>query len=239
MQTYFVKIKTPEGYFILDDGDAHHFINVMRYTSGKIVKIVYDNKKYLASTKVLFPNIVLKPISEIEHDSELKIHIKLLIGSCQNKKMSLIIQKATELGVSEIIPVKSSRSYIVYDQKIDDKKKSRWEKIAKEAAEQSGRIKIPEINNHIPFKKEEINKYLSEHNLLCYEEMAGKNNNLVSIPKGLKTISIFIGPEGGFEQKEVILLEELGFKKCGLGQRILRVETAVFFIMSLISYMYN
>ena len=153
--------------------------------------------------------------------------------------MELIIQKSVELGADEITPVEMKRSVVKIDEKSKQKKIERWQKISEVAAKQSGRDKVPEINNISNIKNicNLIDKY--DIVLLAYENE--KENTLKSELIKLKNkndlkIGVIIGPEGGLEEQEVDLLEKAGAKVVTLGNRILRTETVALVVTGIIMY---
>ena len=153
--------------------------------------------------------------------------------------MELIIQKAVELGVNSIIPLKLTRCVVKLDNKTELKKIERWQKIAESAAKQSGRLNIPKIENvtNIQNLASKIKDY--DIIIVCYENE--KLNTLKSELKKLEKqkhtrIGIVIGPEGGIEEKEIQELEQNGAKIVTLGNRILRTETVALNVLSIIMY---
>ena len=141
----------------------------------------------------------------------------------KSSKLEDVIQKCTELGISAICPTLTNRSVSRPDEKSAKKKKQRYEKIALEAAQQSGRGIVPEIMDMASLEKAVKNDD-SELKILFYE---GGGESLKSmINQDIKSVSIYIGPEGGFEEKEVELIKASGGKIASLGPRILRTQTA-------------
>jgi 16S rRNA (uracil1498-N3)-methyltransferase len=125
------------------------------------------------------------------------------------------------------------------DPKKKDSKLERFRKIAKEAAEQSFREKIPQIPDIIDLKKIDFSKYTTK--IVCYEESA-KNGELTNFKNAIKNlkpnenVAIIVGPEGGIDDSELKYLESIGFIPASVGRRILRTETVVFYTLSAISY---
>ena len=152
--------------------------------------------------------------------------------------MELIIQKAVELGVYEIIPVSTKRTVVKLNEKKEKSKIERYNKISESAAKQSKRSIIPEVKGVMTFK--DALKYASEFdiNLIPYEnykDMTETKKAVQKIGKNQK-IGIFIGPEGGFDESEVEIASDLGVNKISLGKRILRTETAGLMIISVIMF---
>lgn len=229
MQKYFL-IHRENEHFYLRDNDFHHAKNVMRLKINDQVVIINNNKKFL--TKLIAinkDNCKLQVIQELEENNELPIKISVAIGLTRNEKMDLIIQKLTELGCHEITPLLMTRSIV---NKIDDSKIDRWSKIAKEAAEQANRNSMPII---MPIQK--FNDWIkNREGYYCYE--LAETTQKISINNFNKEhINYFlIGPEGGIDSREVEFLQKAQWKPISLGKRILRMETAVFYLMSIISY---
>ena len=152
--------------------------------------------------------------------------------------MELIIQKSVELGAYEIIPVETKRCVVKLDGKKAAKKVERWQQIAESAAKQSKRMLIPNVHQVLSFK--EALKYAEamDIRLIPYELAKGMQETkeiLAAIEQG-QSIGIFIGPEGGFEEKEVEAAISEGAKPITLGKRILRTETAGLAILSVLMF---
>ena len=153
--------------------------------------------------------------------------------------MDLIVQKAVELGATRIVPVAMKRSIVKLDDKKSEHKIRRWDTIIKNAAEQSKRSILPEITNVMPFAKA-IEDAQDSFILLPYESARGVEYTrevLSEIAK--KKVSIFIGPEGGFDDDEIDLAKENGAHIISLGRRILRTETAGLMLLSILTYLYE
>ena len=153
--------------------------------------------------------------------------------------MDTIIQKAVELGVSKIVPVATARCIMKMGDN-GDKKIARWQKIANEAAGQCGRGVLPEVTAPVSFKEAVATAKSDELSLFCYEELGKTKSLSVLLPETPpKTISFFVGPEGGFDPREAQMAEEAGVQLCGLGPRILRTETASGYVLAAISFFYE
>jgi 16S rRNA (uracil1498-N3)-methyltransferase len=152
--------------------------------------------------------------------------------------MELIIQKAVELGVYEVIPVVTKRAVVKLDAKKADKKVSRWKEIARSAAKQSGRGMVPDVASVVDYKTalkqaKELDVVLIPYELA--EGMEATRKVIEAIRPG-QSVGIFIGPEGGFEKEEVMLALSEGAKEITLGKRILRTETAGLTTLSILMY---
>ena len=157
------------------------------------------------------------------NNSEPSVKVTLYQGVPKASKLEDVIQKCTELGIAAICPTLTHRSVSRPDEKQAKKKGERYKKIALEAAQQSGRGIVPEIMDMTELKKAVENDE-SELKILFYE---GGGESLKSIiPQNIKSVSVYIGPEGGFEESEVELIKSAGGKIASLGPRILRTQTA-------------
>ena len=146
-----------------------------------------------------------------------------------------MLQKATELGVKKVALIASERTVVSYDNKDVDKKLLRFQKIMKEASEQSHRVVVPELLGIFNLKNLPKEVY-SDLNYVAYEKDASQVEAMFEgLIKG-KSISILIGPEGGFSEQEINRLVDQGFIRTSLGKRILRAETAAIYALSVIGY---
>jgi len=236
MQRYFTKEKNND-YLILETGDIHHIKNVMRNKIGDKIECIYDKKLYICEIEDLTSPKV-KIIEICPDNNESNNEVTVAIALVKEQKMDLILQKLTELGISKIIPLSMERSIIKLDNKKFEKKKERWEKICKEAAEQSKRNTIPEITNIHTIKQLENLSY--NQKFICSTRNT-KNiiNNYLQNPNDCATMIFVIGPEGGISPKEEDLLESFGYIPITLGNRIMRVETAAIYIASIINFLSN
>jgi 16S rRNA (uracil1498-N3)-methyltransferase len=244
MQRYFVPPANWENDRVfLKDEDAKHISKVMRMQPGDNI-ICCDNNTRSAICEIinLDGNVVeVQAVNELESDSEMPVIVTIAQGLPKADKLEYIVQKGTELGASSFYPFSADRSVAKWDVKKAAKKKERLEKIAKEAAEQSHRNKIPEIMN--PGSFSDLLKLAEQYNIkiVAYEEEAKQqeysrfSSALKKVEKGDNLLCV-IGPEGGISEKEASILKEHGFELCGLGPRILRTETAPLYILSAISY---
>ena len=231
MQRYFAN-KIGEN-IILGDGDVHHLLHVMRAKKGDEIEAVADNKLYACLVESINP-LVIKTNYEIPTDSELNEEVTLFFALAKGEKIDFVVQKATELGASKIVLLKTERCVVKFEEKNLEHKIERFNKIAKEASEQSHRLRIPEIIGVVDIKNIP-NDLLSDINLIAYEKEAGNTDSLLShILKG-KSLSIMVGPEGGFSEEEVkTVVNKYGFIPVSLGKRILRTETAAVYALSVI-----
>lgn len=215
-------------YFITGS-DYNHIKNVLRMHSGDELLVSEGGKSSLCRIESLDgDSAIVRIIEEDYQDTNLPIKIYLFQGLPKSDKMELIIQKCVELGVEGIVPVEMNRCVVKLDDKKKKSKVARWQSIAESAAKQSKRSIIPEISDVLSFgqaieKAKELDVFL-----VPYESKDGMNSTkeaLSEIKKGF-TVGILIGPEGGFDEKEIENAEAAGGKIISLGKRILRTETA-------------
>ena len=155
MQRYFTK-EINEDYLILESTDIHHIKNVMRNKIGDKIECIHDKTLYICEIIDLNSNKV-KIIEKKETDNESEFDVAIAIALVKEQKMDLILQKLTELGITKIIPVSMERSIVKLDDKKFLKKKERWEKICKEASEQSKRNIIPKLNKNAGISISKVN----------------------------------------------------------------------------------
>jgi len=167
--------------------------------------------------------------------TESTVEIVLLQALPEKERMELIIQKATELGASEIVPFKSKRSISLEERDAKQKKSHRWQEIAIKAVQQSRRGKVPKVETYRSF--EEVLELCSGEGLkLLLWEKRGEPLKKLLRPHPSKKIYAMVGPEGGFTEGEVKLAKERGFIPIKLGQRILRTETAAITLIGILQY---
>ncbi|WP_069649306.1 16S rRNA (uracil(1498)-N(3))-methyltransferase [Caloranaerobacter ferrireducens] len=240
MHKFFVDKKDiVENKIIIKGEDVKHIKNVLRLDIGEIINVSNcEGEEYLAEITEIEKDYVVAVIKEeFESKSEPPIQIILYQGLPKSSKMDLIIQKATELGVVEIVPLITKRTVVkVEGEKKELKKLERWKRIAKEASKQCKRGIIPVVNKIMTFN-EMINRLKDEEFILVpYENelKIGLKDILRTYKKG--KINIIIGPEGGFEEEEIEKLKGINSHIISLGPRILRTETAGFTTISVVMY---
>lgn len=231
MQRYMVNNSNLE----LDISDKKHIINVMRMKVNEKFQIVYDKKVYTCLIEYIDKKDLKYKVINIEECNQGK-QIRVIIASSiiKEQKMDFLLQKATELGVDEIIPVISERTVVKIDNK-KDSKISRWEKIMKEASEQSHRIDIPKM--HVITSLKGLVNVDADIKIFCNTNEMSKNiKKVLQDSKKSGTILIVVGPEGGFSDAEVDFLSNNGFISVTLGSNILRAETVPLYLLSVINY---
>lgn len=244
MRKFFVKENqiNSELITILDE-DVNHIKNVLRLNVGEILQIcdIDSSKNYICEIlELTAKSVTCKILEEIQSIAEGNVELHIFQGLPKADKMELIIQKGTELGVSEFVPVSFKRSIVKISPKDEKKKIDRWNKISEVAAKQSKRDIIPKVRNVESIKNvcNEIKNY--DIVLLAYEleENNYIKNELLKIKNTKENykIAVIIGPEGGIEKEEVEVLENAGAKVISLGKRILRTETVALQVSSIIMY---
>lgn len=238
MQQYFAKEKKDDN-FILDVQDVFHIEKVMRMKNGDIIHVCFNEKVYECMVNFVKGELKVKCVRETKIDNELECDITLIYGLPKGDKFDFVVQKAAELGVTRIVPYAASRSISVISKEKEDKKLERWNKIAKEASEQSKRNKLVKVEKICD--DESILNYKSKLNIVAYEDVSNEGCNKLKnlLDKKYDSIAIVVGPEGGFEEREIENLVNNGFEVVSLGKRILRSETAPLFLLSIIGFMYE
>lgn len=234
--------------------DVNHIKNVLRMKSGERVRVsMSDNGRSFFGTidSITEDEVIVLIESEDENGTELSNRIYLFQGLPKGDKMELIIQKAVELGVYEIIPVAMKNCVVKLDEKKAASKVKRWQAISESAAKQSKRTLIPEIA--MPLTWKEALKKAEELDvvLVPYENERGMEATreiMRSIKPG-QSIAIFVGPEGGFALEEIEAIAPVGVNsepaenatethahRISLGRRILRTETAGLATLSMLIF---
>ena len=222
---------------LIDTEDVSHITKVLRYSVGDEIEIC-DGRgvDYTCVIEEIQKNAVsCKIILTRQNDAEPNIKVSLFMALPKGDKMDFIIQKAVELGVYEIIPFEAIRCVVKLDKKSAEKKVSKWQKIALEAAKQCGRGYVPKVFDVVTFRDALNFSKQSQATLFLYEkEKMQKIENYLK--KDVKSVAVFIGPEGGFDEKEVFEACDNGAHLITLGKRILRLETASLCVLSVIMY---
>lgn len=238
MPRFFVDSESINGNIItLNANDSKHIKTVLRSKIGEKVTVCDKNGlDYLCELVSLNSEVTAKIINKTENISEPKTKITLFQGLPKADKMELIIQKSVELGINSIVPIKTSRTIVKLENNAD-KKLQRWQKISEAAAKQSERGKIPKIENILNFKEAIKYAILNFDDVIIAYENEHKNRirEFISNFSG-KSIAVFVGAEGGFEEDEIEYAKENNVKIITLGNRILRTETAGFTILTILLY---
>ncbi len=218
---------------VITGPDATHISKSLRMKVGDEITLCdMKGTDYFSVIEKIDENVYCRVMSSERSKTEPDIRVTLYQALPKSDKLELIIQKAVELGVSEIVPVLTSRCISRPDEKSMDKKLERFSKISLEAAKQSGRGIIPCVLPTVSFK-EAIDRMKSDDlAIICYEG-GGKRLSHLKLPER-KTISLIIGAEGGFSEEEIEFSKKSGIEIVGLGPRILRCETAPLAAISII-----
>ncbi len=241
MHHFFVNPEAVTSQTITITGpDVNHIKNVLRIKFGEEVLLSDgQGQDFCCEIESLTEQKIIAKIKDRTFEgTELCSKFYLFQGLPKSDKMEFIIQKAVELGVTEVIPVSTRRTVVKLDAKKEEKKLERWQAISESAAKQSRRGIIPKITSVMNFS--EALKYAAtlDINIIPYEnfkDMTETKEVLNKIVPNIKT-GIFIGPEGGFEESEIELAIQQGVNPISLGRRILRTETAGMAILSVLMF---
>ena len=232
MQRYFSNLINNNEYLLSSD-DGYHIKKVMRMNLGDKIEIV-DNEKVFICELISLDPVKAKIIKEEEMNNENDKKIILVQSMINETKMDYVLQKGTELGVNEFYVFKAKNSVVKENDK-SSKKIIRWQKIVKEASEQSKRNIIPKVNDIIDISR--LCKIEADVKLLLTVNELTKNiKKVLKEFKKYDTLIIVVGPEGGFTKEEEETLIKNGYISTSLGKRVLRTETAGMVAVSMINY---
>lgn len=231
-----------EKEIFIEGADVNHIRNVLRMHPGEQIRLRtgLDQKDYRYEITELTDERVTARILWVEENGvELPSRIVLFQGLPKSDKMELIIQKAVELGVYEIVPVATRRAVVKLDARREEAKRKRWNAISESAAKQSRRMRIPQVSRVMSFP--EALEYAGDLDvkLIPYERARDmdKTREILKAVRPGQSVGIFIGPEGGFEESEVEQALERGAQAITLGRRILRTETAGMCVLSALMFL--
>jgi 16S rRNA (uracil1498-N3)-methyltransferase len=244
MYQFFVdpgQIHPEEKRVVITGSDVNHIRNVLRMKPGEEISVSNgeDGREYRCGILELTEDAIYCELRFIKEDSnELPVEVTLYQGLPKADKMELIIQKCVELGVSRIVPVETWRAIVKLDPKKAASRVQRWQGIAEAAAKQSKRGIIPTVENVCNFAQAVKEASEMEVRLIPYEmaEDMDATRKLISGIQPGQRVAIFIGPEGGFDEKEIEAALAAGITPITLGKRILRTETAGMVALSWIGY---
>lgn len=226
---------------VITGSDVNHIRNVLRMKPGEEIAVSNgtDGREYRCGIVEIGEEQVICELRFIKEDGlELSSRVHLFQGLPKADKMELIIQKAVELGVYEVIPVETKRAVVKLDAKKAKQKTERWQAIAEAAAKQSKRRIIPQVSEPVTFARALELADGMEVKMIPYELADGMERTkrmISSLPEDAD-IAVFIGPEGGFEESEIKAAADAGVVPITLGKRILRTETAGLTVMAWIMY---
>ncbi len=222
---------------ILGAEDSHYICSVLRMHEGEqlvIVPIASGLELLAEVSRVDKSATAVRIIGRSECISEPPMDITLYQSVSKGERMDLTIQKSVELGVTRIVPVFSERCVVKQDKK--SSKTDRWQKIALEAARQSGRGIVPEVTEALSYKDALADSKNRQFVLFPWEEEHGKTLKQAIEGKEFTDVGVFIGPEGGFSEGEAQMAAENGAVRVTLGPRILRTETAGPAVLAMLLY---
>ena len=232
MQQYFTDTPLHVGdEYIFTKEQAHHARDVVRL-DRETVRLVSEGKGYFAECRKSGNDFTALVTEEDPHINELPFDVTLAIALIRREKFELVLQKAAELGVSRIVPFVSSRCIVREAKEKKQKQLQRYRQIVQSASEQCKRNRIPEVTETIPFEK--LHTVKSGLSLAAYEKADAAGTKISDVFHG-QSVTVVIGPEGGFSEEEVSRLAEKGFIPVTLGSRILRAETAALYACAVIS----
>jgi len=218
--------------------DALHITKSLRMKEGERVTLCdMARREYDCRIVSVGETVFLEVEGERESETEPPYRATLYQALVKGDKFDTVVQKAVECGACEIVPFISERCIVRLSKKDCEKKVSRWQRIAEEAAKQCGRGIIPRVGSLLTFSEMTEAAAGADTPLFCYEGESGR-----TIPEALKdaktegSVAIVVGSEGGFSLREAEAAEKAGLISTGLGKRILRTETASGFVLACISY---
>ena len=212
---------------------CNHLLRVLRLREGAQL-IVFDgagNEHEAEISRISGQHVYVRVGASLNRLTESPLHITLVQGISRGERMDWTIQKATELGITQIVPVLTSRSVVKLDQKQSLKKQEHWQAIAISACEQSGRNCVPNV--HLPIHLGDyFNQSVHTSERLILNPTA--STPLAGLNLASNKIELLIGPEGGLDEPELKQAEHAGFKSVSLGPRVLRTETAAVVALSVL-----
>jgi 16S rRNA (uracil1498-N3)-methyltransferase len=249
MPIFFIPAENFTAHEVLITGsDVRHITKVLRLNRGDRIKVCdRQGRIYLARIEVVDKSKIVAALERellpsISPETPASKPPLIVIGQAITKRdtMELIIQKASELGASEIYPLLTKRTQVHFSSKKVLSKIDRWQRIAYEAAKQSGRRNVLQVGNVMELGDFCQAKVGAELKLIFWEDEKRRYLRDV-LPKGGKigTAVLIIGPEGGFTSTEIALAQQYDFLSTGLGPRILRVETVALTLLAILQYLYG
>ena len=224
---------------IKDRGEIRHIGKVLRLRAGdEVVLFDGEGKEYHAAIASLLPHKISLNLLPNSFQATAESPLKIILGLAllKSSRFDWLIQKATELGVSEIVPFYSLRVVPRWEERRTQSRQSRWEKIVSEAAKQCGRAKIPGVHEPRSFERTLATEFEGATKIFLWEK--GKKPNVrEGLENSSSVVFALVGPEGGFSDEEAIQAQKAGFHPVRLGPRILRAETAGIVIVSLLQFL--
>ena len=211
---------------ILSEETHHHLVNVLRVQANEVIELVIDASVYLAKVRQIKP-FIIERLEKIESDHELPFLLTLIYPVSKGERFDWVVQKATELGVFELIPCTSERTVVHWQSEDLTKKFQRYQRMIDESTLQSKREKKMRMQRYLPLTEAvqlpfDYKWIASEYHL----HNGSSKETIPLIPRG-KHVAIVVGPEGGFSEKEIQFAMANHYQPLSLGPSILRTETAV------------
>lgn len=227
MTTRFFLDRVEGERVVLSRADSHHLLRVMRASPGTPFVALAGGMAYDCVLAGVEEGLAFgRVVSSRPATGEPRIRIALFQGLAKGEKMELVIQHGTELGIAEFIPVASARSVVKLDEKKAADRTERWQRIAREAAEQSRRGTVPRVAAPVTWTQAVARIAEFDLALVPWEEGGEPLKAVLGAHPDARSYAVFIGPEGGLTAEEVRLAREAGAVPVTLGPRILRTETA-------------
>lgn len=233
MQQYFCNTPLTIGEdYVMTKDQEHHAVNVL-HLDHETVRLVYEGTGYFGTLVPDGKKAVVHIDAQDERINEPEGEIILAIALIRREKFEWILQKATELGVTRIIPFESSRCVVHARKEKADRQKDRWNAIVQSAAEQCKRNRIPTVEDVMSFS--DLMKQNAQLKICAYEKAQQHSHWLTDLYSDQKEVLVLIGPEGGFSESEIEQVVHNNYTPCTLGSRILRAETAALYCLSVLS----
>lgn len=219
----------------IEGGDAHHLRDVLRLRSGDAIDVIDSAGRAFVARIEEDPEPWVRLVEERSGDARNAVRVDVAQALPKGVKMDLVVEKATELGAHAILPFTSERTI---PRRTSDEKRLRWNRIARSAAEQSGRREIPAVLEPIGY--DALLERFGEYDLVLYawesSDASPFRERLPALLRGARRVLVVIGPEGGFSHAEAQAARERGAEIVSLGPRILRTETAALVVLAIIAY---
>lgn len=216
--------------YCLDESQAHHLFDVLRTSPSETVRLVWNEEVYLAHPEE-------KPYLFVFGKEEVRprlVDVTLCCALIKQDKWEWMLQKAAELGVSKIVPFSSERTVVMLDQHKEMKKLERWSTILESACKQCNRADLVMLEPVQTIST--LQDYKSQVSLTAYEKEGSSHHLANYLCHNPESLTVVIGPEGGFTDREIEQLSDMGFGLCSLGNSILRAETAACYVLSCVEY---
>ena len=223
----------------LDDGEAHHCLDVLRMQPGERA-VVFDGKGHEATVEIGAARKGRVELRHLQHAQSPALDCEIVLGQAipKGKNMDLIVEKATELGASAIVPLLSDRTVVRIDSGEAAGKREKWQRVAIEAAKQCGQNWLPEVAPPIGIKA--FFDAAPKFDLMLIASLQPDARHLKTIfaerPAPLRRVLVLVGPEGDFTPAEIALAKSAGCRPVTLGPIILRTETAALYCLSVLSH---